>query len=375
MIERKFDPAEAIEHLYSLVKGLTERLSGPMVYLESGSDVVRPGVGGVVDAEYTIRINRAWDTPVNVTYTTTDTGTAQGSSGKLTIIAYDEKNDNIPFIVTHDDPEGGRMVFDGGFPKFMNSRITEIPCAQTIYANNLITWIGRGDERNVLLLTTGDSTVSYGSSDSHSSGFGGQFPTALRASGHSVTVRHYAELKAGAPAVTTSMLAGYDAVILIDSGNNYTISAASAQAFADYVNAGGGIFLIYDHAPQFITSASQVAIKFEVELYGFIDRSPSVELDTIIAQGSNSELLAGLAGLSWGADTSEGGIRILGPVQEYIPTTGLVEFAPGETEKTIKIRVIGNDTYTDSRTIDVQVYSQWLTFQATAQITILPRPV
>lgn len=374
MIERKYEPATAVEHLYQLITGLTARLRGPMVSLAGPGTVARPPVGTNTYAEFKIELNRVWETPVTVSYSTTSGGTALGSSGKLSFVGFDEANDNIPFLVQYDDSDGGRIVFDGGFPKFYNSNILEAggtTSAAAIFAGNVVKWLGRATNRNVLLLTTADG--SLGNSTTLNNGFGNDLPNSLRDRNHTVTVQSVTELLGPATDITLANLTGYDVVILIDGGGS-VLTTNSVQAVTDYVNQGGGLFIVHDHHPEWTQSAGPIALNFNVEIYGSFDRSPAVDLDVILAQGADTLILEGLAGMTWPALSSEGGHRVLGPTQEYLPTSGLLLFEVGETEKTVQVLIAGNEYQTDDTSVELQIFSEWLIFQGVALAIISNSP-
>lgn len=97
--------------------------------INAGDVSVREGQAGQTSQMcFPITLSTASGSPVTVDYATAP-GTAAGVIAEARILATDEYN--IPFIAVSDDPSAGRLVMDGGFPKFYNTFWVEPLAAPT----------------------------------------------------------------------------------------------------------------------------------------------------------------------------------------------------------------------------------------------------
>lgn len=97
--------------------------------ISAGNVSVREGNANATSQMcFPVTLNKASAYPVSVDYSTSG-GTAEGIVATARILATDEFN--IPFIAVADDPSMGKLVMDGGFPKFYNEHWIEPLAAPT----------------------------------------------------------------------------------------------------------------------------------------------------------------------------------------------------------------------------------------------------
>jgi hypothetical protein len=84
--------------------------------------------GEVTDLCWSITLDKPSSAPISVDYATTG-GTARPIAAQGSILGTDAAGN--PFVAVVDQPQFGRAVFDGGFPKFYNSQYREPQTAPT----------------------------------------------------------------------------------------------------------------------------------------------------------------------------------------------------------------------------------------------------
>lgn len=189
-------------------------------------------------------------------------------------IAYDTLTPPNPFIAVTQDGKGN-VVYDGGFPKFMNS---VAPAAGATFAQLTGTWkflhnmlkfianptkVAAGNNK---ILVLGDKSaagdVAYAVKGTIASGFATSIPRICQIAGFVATLKDIDDY-GGVLNPNLAELDQYCAVILLST--NYVLTNPSPlisnNAVTDMVSfrqAGNGIALITDHGKMVMTDISQV---------------------------------------------------------------------------------------------------------------------
>lgn len=241
-------------------------------------------------------------------------------------IAYDNLPARNPFIAVTEDGRG-RVVYDGGFPKFYNetwnnavnfSQLT----GEYKFLHNAIKWCANASKvsvgnKKVLILGDAITAQSYAIKNPLGGGFNGFF-TSLTAicnvAGFTPTFKDRADY-AGVLNPTLAELETYTLVILMstDSGAYNAPTLITPTAINDlvtYRENGNGIIIITDHGPllntiaeagayaspegSFFKTANRLAIKFGTYFTGNYDRTP-VSLAFIRSNYGDHALYSGMS--------------------------------------------------------------------------------
>ncbi len=349
-----------------------------------GFDGVNPSDLEIVEGDFgtqtilplTIKLNKAFDEDVLYRITTQDITTTSLLS-KTKALVYDDLGN--PFISIVDNPNGGRLMFDGGFPKFYNNRVSDwddmkkfkdLP-TQFKFMHNVVKWVGETHKNRNKVLIYGDrsgseTTTSYGVLSRANSGFYYSIPKTVEIAGFKTRVRDHKDYggvygikKAH---ISLSELNKYSAVVVMSSGGWESLDSETANNFTTYINNGGGVYIITDH-DWFQPTGNQILKKFGSEFYGNVNRTgsdPAYRLSNVWSKLSGTEYASGHMlwdGLnssdSIPAGGSEGNVRVFTPIEDFVAHTEDLLFKAGETEKTINIVINGDDLAEDDETFKI----------------------
>lgn len=203
-------------------------------------------------------------------------------------IAYDTLSPPNPFIAVTEDGRG-RVVYDGGFPKFYNRNIPDFTnvalrpktFAQLIASHrflyNALNWVANpakvaAGNKKVLILGDKNPGTGTGNAEDYNAnyyiitdetridGFKAVFDTILSIAGYTPTYRLPSYYAGNTIDARLSELDQFCCVILLSSDYrklNARITSASVSDFATYRENGNGIILITDHG-SVLTSIDQV---------------------------------------------------------------------------------------------------------------------
>lgn len=257
-------------------------------------------------------------------------------------LVYDEFGN--PFISVVEDNHG-RVVFDGGFPKFYN---TNYNTAWTTFAEmsdsfkymyNCMNWIANPDKvaagnKNVLVWSDANPDESYSAKNAAaSSGFGESIPACGQVAGFNIVTKSREDFGTTSPVdIPFSELDQYCAVIVMStrSTSSSHLTAQSVANFVAYREAGNGLMIITDH-DIFQGTANALGTNFGVTFFGTVNRSP-IPVSDIIANYGNHPLWNNMTG-SIHAGGSEGNVQTT-TYPEY--TGGTIEIT-GEGYKNLRI--------------------------------------
>lgn len=304
--------------------------------------------GDVTDGVVNVCLSEpAYGEPLTVKWTTRD-GTAVGAIG-VRNIAYDGFGN--PFIsVTESLRRNIRLVYDGGFPKYYNSSMSQ---NAKQFLKNCVEFCHLQPSRPKRILAIGDNSSSYNITSTAGNGFRTSFTTVANECGYEIDFFTINDFHGGSP--SAAHFSGY-AMMFYMAGNwgGSHVNEVAAQSFHDAIVAGMGAVLITDH-DGFQHSVNAIARKFNAEFYGDIDRSP-VSIEDLIANYGNHVLWSNMSGML-SAGGSEGNIRNT-PVGDYMEGSGELTFEIGERCKTIPIQVYGNTEVTGSKYFYVDLYDK-----------------
>lgn len=325
--------------------------------LSVGDVSIQEGNSGSKMVNVTISMDVKYGKPVSFSYLTNDIDTTS-IAGEARNLALDQYGN--PFISIVDNPNGGRLILDGGFPKMYNN--TGATGNTWRYLANVYNWI-KADNFGSGIMLLGDKPGDHGGSyrvkdHSGGGGFGSSFTTWARNNGIPLTIKDVDDFGGfGRANVSLAELKKYKAVFVIGSA---TVGAggftqSTIKAFSDYSKSGGGIMLITDH-DVFQHSVNQIASVFNLRFYGNVNRTP-VSVPDLIARYGNHPLWNGLSEIPAGG--SEGNVDISAvdlSVIDYEGVGGQVTFQPGDTSISIPIKIYG-DTIREGNerfSVDVQ---------------------
>lgn len=294
---------------------------------------------------WTIKLNEAQTEEVSVDYATTG-GSAKPMAAKGKILATDEFGN--PFIAVVDQPSFGKVVFDGGFPKFYN---TYYPSSNAFkYLVNIAQWCGKAGVMKAALICDSPS-VHYGLNGKPDD-FDKSIPAALSAIGYTVDKFTFQERGNN---LDDAALAQYGFIVVIstdtDNGGINHAQGDTPMAMARWVKAGGGLLIVTDH-DVFQKTANALSAPYNIEFFNFVDRNP-VSIDATIKAHGDHPIWSGLKGQNIPAGGSEGAIRISEAQSDYEMISGTAVFAPGETEKKVCTKIYGNNIPEPDKTIDM----------------------
>lgn len=248
-------------------------------------------------------------------------------------IGYDELDPPNPFLAVTQDGKGN-VVYDGGFPKFYNTRssaygpgtpFSDLP-AQLKFLWNAVNFIANKEKvasgnKKVLLL--GDQTTdNYWVKSTASSGFKDTFTNVITTMGFDLTIKD-ANDYGGTIDITLSELEQYCCVIFMSS--SYTsvpqITQAAINNFLTYRQNGSGLFFITDHGSVindfdtavngnysgFFRTANAIIVNFGAWFSGNYDRT-SVNVGYLRNNYGDHPLYSGLSdaeNISAGGSESE----------------------------------------------------------------------
>lgn len=215
-------------------------------------------------------------------------------------IAYDNLEPRNPFIAITEDGRG-RVVYDGGFPKFYNDYA---PAANATFTqltgsfkflHNALKWcanptkVAAGNNK-VLIIGDAISGEPYNVVDSTSNNFFTSLSRICTIAGFSPSFRTRANYAGGIINLPLSELEQYGLVILMSTtylpGSNF-ISDQCVNELVTYRENNNGIIMITDHGPDiiniglatvnrdgFFNMCNRVAVKFGAFFTGNYDRTP-----------------------------------------------------------------------------------------------------
>lgn len=233
-------------------------------------------------------------------------------------IAFDTLTPPNPFIAVTQDGLG-RVVYDGGFPKFYNNVVgtgqttfAQLP-AQLKYLHNAILWVMNpakvaGGNRKVLAIGDATTSENYTLGRTRSTDFTNMFTTLGPILNVEFTV--IARLGTGPIDYSFDYLNQFAAVLFMGSAYHTTATAPITQRFIDamvaYRAAGNGIIFITDHGDEvstieqaatnsvgFFASINRISVNFGAWFTGLYDRVP-VNVGFIRANYGDHPLYVGL---------------------------------------------------------------------------------
>lgn len=305
-----------------------------------------------VDVPLSLDIPAGRDVTVN--YITKDVD-ATSIAGEARNLAYDSYGN--PFIAVVDNPRGGRLTLDGGFPKFYN-RTYSASGDQWRYLNNAIQWVKKENAGNSILLFGGKPLSTGGSYRVKGTGeadFQTSFSRWASDYGYSITIKDSNDFGGvGNVNIPLDYLNQFAAVIVMGSYASYVtiFNSTGVENFSDYSKLGGGLFLITDHNV-FQTGVNQIASEFNLRFYGNVNRSP-VSVAELEAKYGTHPLWEGLSVVPAGA--SEGNIDVSAldfSEIDYEGQGGTIVFKEGETAAKVSIRIFGNTVPKPDRSFSV----------------------
>ncbi len=211
-------------------------------------------------------------------------------------IAYDNLTPANPFIAVTQDGKGN-VVYDGGFPKFYNSRLSNNtgPGFDGLYPSfkflhNAFNFIANPvKQRKLLVLNDQIEGGSYHAKSSFSSGFKDALEYVADVAGFSIVIKDPNDY-GGVLDIRLAELEEYAGLVIM--GTNYSdnfniITAASVQDIVTFRSNGGGMVLITDHGADltsiedasqphtgFFTFTNRIAVNFGAYFTGNFNRSP-----------------------------------------------------------------------------------------------------
>lgn len=338
-----------------------------------GFDGVNPDDLKILEGDYgtttvlplTIKLSKPFEEDVLFRITTQDITTTSLLS-KTQPLVYDEFGS--PFISIVDNPNGGRLMFDGGFPKFYNSshdwddmkNFKDLP-AQFKFMHNVIKWVGETHKKRGKILLYGDrsgnkTSTSYGVYSKAGSGFYYSIPKTIEVAGFNGIVKDHTDYggvySSKKASISLNEMNKYSAIVVMSSGGWESLDNETANNFSTYVNNGGGVYIITDH-DWFQKTGNQILTKFGSEFYGVVNRNrndPAYKLETVwnalkgSEYGEHHDLWKGLdEDDSIPAGGSEGNVKVFTPIEDFVAHTEDLLFRAGETTKTINIVINGDD--------------------------------
>lgn len=348
----------------------TERLDYKRIVAAGGFKPLPPedlqttegSFGTQTEISLDIVLSKSFSEPVTYRVSTQDITTTSILSETENLI-YDQFGN--PFISVVDNQNGGRLMFDGGFPKFYNQNLKGNPKKfkdlpiQFKFMNNVIKWVGETHKSRGKVLLYGDrlaGTDHYHIKSTGGAGFRKSIPHTIDVAGFDPVVKDYQDYGgvygSKQASISSSEMSKYSAIIVMSSGGWDSLDNETANNFTTYVNNGGGVYIITDHS-WFQKTGNQILKKFGSEFYGVVDRvgsDPAYKMSTIWAAlngtkyNKRHDLWDGLSSSdSIAAGGSEGNVKLFTPVQDYIGISEDIVFLPGEKKKTIKIILNGDD--------------------------------
>lgn len=319
----------------------------------------------------TISLNKAFDEEITYRINTQDITTTSILSTTENIV-YDQYGN--PFISVVDNENGGRLIFDGGFPKYYNKKFNDAKKFseledQFIFLYNIVNWISEEHSSRGKILLYGDRNTSdsrYRVTHTGNNDFKTVFSTVIDMAGYDLDIKTYEDFggtyNSTQSSISLDEMNEYSSIIIMSSGHWESLTDETANNFSTYVNNGGGIYIVTDHNT-FQLTGNQVLEKFGSQFYGNVNRSSendAYKLSTIWSNLSGTEynkdhiLWNGFSSDDYiYAGGSEGNVQLYTPIQDYIGYSEDLVFKVGETEKTIEITINGDDLEENDETFKI----------------------
>jgi hypothetical protein len=261
-------------------------------------------------------------------------------------IAYDTLVPPNPFLAVTEDGRG-RVVYDGGFPKFYNGENPSAPASFADltsagkYLYNALNWVahpGKVAAGNKKVLVLGDALGynNYAVKSTGPNGFNTSVSAICAVAGFTPTFMDLADFAVGKLDIDAVALDQYTCVILFSSAypNEPLITTQAVNNLVLYRENGNGLVLITDHghdlatiedvkrtdAGGFFKTANAIAYNFGSYFTGVYDRTP-VNVGFIRQNYGDHPLYAGLA------DTDS---VPAGASESKVVATTAMPVAPGE---------------------------------------------
>lgn len=217
-------------------------------------------------------------------------------------IAYDTLTPPGPFIAVTEDGRG-RVLYDGGFPKIYNNRMTGWNGVGTLpatfadlipahkYFHNVIKWIANPAKAKKVLVI-GDRDPSHGANymvkSTSNNGFNITLSRISMIAGFTVDFKDTADYPNAMLDMTATELNAYAAVIFVGSSDSTAprITTQAVDNLVAYREAGNGILMITDHGynlasindvnnagQAFFKTVNMVAARFGAYFTGNFDRT------------------------------------------------------------------------------------------------------
>lgn len=189
-------------------------------------------------------------------------------------IAYDTLVPPNPFIAVTQDGKG-RVVYDGGFPKFYNGNAPALGTpfaslsASFKYLYNALAWVANptkvaSGNNKILFLGDEPSTGNYPVKDAGAQGFLTSITNICSIAGFVPTIKDIGDYVGGKINSTLAELDAYCAVVMFSTaytvGNPDLITQPAINDLLTYRSNGNGLIFITDHGSQVMTNVNQVKL-------------------------------------------------------------------------------------------------------------------
>tara|TARA_Y100001960_G_scaffold333998_2_gene443334 strand:- start:27907 stop:29361 length:1455 start_codon:yes stop_codon:yes gene_type:complete len=340
---------------------------------DTGFSLTEGDIGENPTITLKINLNKALDFPVTYSYNTQD-GTTSSVLDKAENLVYDEYGN--PFISIVDNAGGGKLIFDGGFPKYYNGNWGSATTFDELnpqfkFMHNIIQWMSKTHQSRNKVLLYGDAIEGH--NYSVTSTFNVSIPKAITMAGYIPEIKSAAHSDYNGSKkhnrkvdISLEELNEYASIIIMSSGGWESFTTETTNNFTTYVNNGGGVFIITDH-DYFQKTGNQILRKFGSEFYGVINRNANhnaYKLSTIWSnlEGTeydrNHELWNGFSSTdSIPAGGSEGNVRIFTPQKDIEAQSGTLIFNAGETEKEVTLTINGDNIKESNETFRFMLQS------------------
>lgn len=311
--------------------------------------MVRPAKGQTGQLCFTVYLDGPYDETVFVDFETRSSN-AKGIYAETKVLVEDEFS--YPFLAVADSGVG-RVIYDGGFPKFYNNVNNWVTDQYLINVVNYC--MNPNKARRALVVSTANRGMAY-PADGQPHGFGIRVPNILGQMGFITDVVCADDPFFGGSGTMDhdyDKLEPYSMIIFFSSAGNWlpVLTERAAIAYGQYVAAGNGLFIVTDH-DVFQSPANMIAKQFGVTFYGVVDRQP-VSIAASIAKYGDSPLWHGIRDQIFAAGFSEGIVSVNSVPPDYVPKKGRVEFSPCENEVLVCVDVLGISRPGPDRTVDL----------------------
>lgn len=214
-----------------------------------------------------------------------------------------------PFFGVVEDPSGVRVLMDGGFPKYYNSKYN----GATTYAGltndnkiiaNFLNWVKKPDylTHKVAVISSAGPNGNYVASSDGPAGFKTTFTEIAKTVGFTAECFSPSDFNQ----LSTIKLKQFDALIWISS--DMSLPVDTLDAVYDQVDSGKTGLMIITDDDRFNASANNLSKRFGVEFYGNVERTP-VDIQEQIAKFGDHPIWANIVGTIYGG-SSEGSIKL-----------------------------------------------------------------